>query len=89
MEQKSNGVATAGFVIALITLFIGWIPVLGWISWVLGLIFSAVGISRAKKAGGTGKGLAVAGLVISLAGLVLIILLAGAIAALIGIGAGV
>ena len=34
-EKKSNGVGTAGFVLALIAVFLGWVPVLGWILWVL------------------------------------------------------
>ena len=39
---KSNGMGTAGFVLALLALFLGWVPVVGWILWVLGLIFSCV-----------------------------------------------
>ena len=33
VEKKSNGIGTAGFVLALIAIFLGWIPVLGWILW--------------------------------------------------------
>ena len=55
---KSNGMGTAGFVLALLALFLGWVPVVGWILWVLGLIFSCVGVFR------TPKGLAIAGLII-------------------------
>ena len=57
---KSNGMGTAGFVLALLALFLGWVPVVGWILWVLGLIFSCVGVFR------TPKGLAIAGLIICL-----------------------
>ncbi len=71
---------------ALLTVFFGWIPVLGWIMWILGLVFSSIGISRANKLNGTGKGLAVAGLIISLLGIILIILLASSILALVGLG---
>ncbi len=84
-NETSNGMATAGFVLALITLFFGWLPVAGWITWLLGLIFSSIGLSRANKIGGTGKGLAIAGLVISLIGIILIILLASTILALVGL----
>lgn len=63
---------TAGFVLALIALFLGWIPVLGWIVWLLGLIFSIVGIFK------TPKGLAIAGLVISLIGIILLLVVFGA-----------
>ena len=72
-EKKSNGVGTAGFVLALIALFLGWIPVLGWIIWVLGLILSFAGIFK------TPKGLAIAGLVISLIGIILLLTVFGAI----------
>ena len=44
-KKESNGIGTAGFVLAIIALFLGWIPVLGWILWVLGLVFSFVGVT--------------------------------------------
>ena len=48
-EKKSNGIGTAGFVLALIAIFLGWVPVLGWILWLLGLIFSFVGVFKTPK----------------------------------------
>ncbi len=66
-EKKSNGLGTAGFILALIALFFGWIPVLGWIVWVLGLIFSFIGIFKRPR------GLAVAGLIISLIGIIFLL----------------
>ncbi len=48
------------FCLALIALFLGWLPVLGRIVWVLGLILSFVGVLKKPK------GMAIAGLVISL-----------------------
>lgn len=71
--EKSNGMGTAGFVLALIALFLGWVPFLGWIVWLLGLIFSAIGVFREPK------GLAIAGLVISLIGIILLIAVFGAL----------
>lgn len=49
-EKKSNGVGTAGFVLALLGLIFSWVPVLGWILWVLGLILSLVGYSVRRAA---------------------------------------
>jgi len=66
-EKKSNGLGTAGFVLALIAIFVGWIPVLGWIVWLLGLIFSFIGVFKVPR------GLAIAGLVISLIGVILLL----------------
>jgi hypothetical protein len=78
LQSQSNGTGTAGFVLALIAIFLGWIPVLGWILWILGLIFSCVGMSKQPK------GLATAGLVLSLIDLILLLVVFGAIGALLG-----
>jgi hypothetical protein len=72
-EKQTNGIGTAGFVLALIAIFLGWVPVLGWIIWLLGLIFSFVGVFKQPK------GLSIAGLVISLIGIILLIVVFGAI----------
>lgn len=68
-EKKSNGIGVAGFVLAIIALFLGWIPIFGWLIWLLGLIFSFVGVFKAPR------GFAIAGLVISLIGIILLVLL--------------
>jgi predicted anti-sigma-YlaC factor YlaD len=73
--KKSNSIGTAGFVLAIIALFLSWVPVLGWVLWVLGLIFSFVGVFRQPK------GLSIAGLVISCIALIVLIVVVGAIAA--------
>ena len=72
---KKNGMGTAGFVLALLGLILCWVPVLGWILWLLGLIFSIIGVFRQPR------GLAIAGLVISCLGLILLIVVLGAIGA--------
>ncbi len=72
-EKQSNGVGTAGFVLALIALFLGWVPILGWVVWVLGLILSFVGVFKKPK------GMAIAGLVISLIGIILLLTVFGAL----------
>ena len=75
VPKKSNGMGTAGFVLALLGLILCWIPVLDWILWLLGLIFSIIGVFRQPK------GLAIAGLVISCLGLIILIVVLGAIGA--------
>lgn len=75
-ERKSNGVGTAGFVLALIALFLGWIPIIGWMIWLLGVILSFVGVFKAPK------GLAISGLVISFIGIILLVVIFGAFAAI-------
>ncbi|HSH52784.1 MAG TPA: hypothetical protein VK982_13750 [Bacteroidales bacterium] len=73
IENKKNGVGVAGFVLALIAIFLGWVPVLGWIVWLLGLILSFAGVFKKPR------GLAIAGLVISLIGIILLLTVFGAI----------
>ena len=53
MKKRWNGFAVAGFVLA-------------FTNCLLGLIFSCIGIGNASKYGDKGKGLAIAGLIISL-----------------------
>jgi hypothetical protein len=60
-------------VLGIIGLVFGWFPILGWIVAILGIIFGGLGMSRANKIGGKGKGLAVAGLVCAIIGIVIAI----------------
>jgi hypothetical protein len=69
-KTDGSGIAVAGFVLAIIALFGGWIPFIGWLAWLLGLIFSCIGLSKSKRPDDSRKGLAIAGLVISLVALV-------------------
>ena len=79
-----NGMAVAGFVLSLVM----WIPIpfLNVVLWVLAVTFSSIGLSRANNRGLPHRGLAIAGLCISTAGIVFAILVIlvflGAIAAL-------
>ncbi|WP_434036039.1 hypothetical protein [Formosa sp. 4Alg 33] len=68
-QNQSNGTAIAGFVIALLGLFLGWIPIFGWFIWIIGFILSFVGMFKNPK------GFAIAGLVISFLGFILMIFL--------------
>lgn len=62
----SNGMGITGFVISLISLIL----CCGSLSW-LSLIFSIIGINKAKKNNGAGQGLSLAGLIISIIGLLI------------------
>lgn len=72
MQNKSNGSGVAGFVLALLGLVLVWIPVLNWILWILGLIFSIIGVTKKPK------GLAIAGLIISFIAIIVLIAVIGA-----------
>ena len=60
--RAKNGMGTAGFVLSLLALLLCWVPIVDVILFILGLVFSIVGISRKNRE----KGLAIAGLVISI-----------------------
>ena len=76
IEKKGNGLGTAGFVCALLGLLLCWVPVLDWILWILGLIFSFIGVFKAPR------GLAIAGLVLSFIDLIILFVAVSAIASL-------
>ena len=67
-----NSLGTAGFTLSLVALVLGWFPVVGWIVWVLGAIFSGIGIFRKPR------GLAIAGVCISFFWLIIFALIFGA-----------
>lgn len=72
--EQSNGLAVAGFILAICAVVLFWIPFLNFIMWVLAIVFSGIGYSRSKAPGSTGRGLAIAGLAIALGAMVLSIL---------------
>lgn len=71
--KTGNGMGVAGFVLALLGLIFCWVPVIDWILWLLGVIFSVIGMFKPKK------GLAIAGLVISFIGILVIFFLLGSL----------
>ncbi len=72
--RPTNPIGTAGFVLALVTIFLGWVPILGWIMGVLGFIFSFIGLFKAPR------GLAIAGFIISIIGFLFLMFFFAAIA---------
>lgn len=71
--KQSNGMGTTGLVFAIIGLFLGWIPILGWIIWFFGVLFSFIGIFK------TPRGCAIAGLIISFIWVIIAVFVLGAI----------
>src|SRR5262247_3866587 len=69
-----NGLGTAGFVLGLLGFLFSPVPIVGAIAWplvLLGVVFSPIGIAKANKGEASNRGLATAGLVLSILGLVL------------------
>ncbi|MDD6927706.1 MAG: hypothetical protein PUI89_00225 [Bacteroidales bacterium] len=70
-SPRKNSLGTTGFALSLVALVVGWFPVVGWIVWVLGAIFSTIGIFRKPR------GLAIAGACISFFWLIIFVLIFG------------
>ena len=77
-QPKSSGMAIAGLIMGIFTLVFCWVPVVGFILGILGLIFSIVGIT--KKNGGA-KGAAIAGLVMTILGAIISVIMFAAVLA--------
>ncbi len=74
--SRSNSMGVAGFIIALLGLVFCWVPVVDLILWLLGFIFSLIGLFKAPR------GMAIAGLVLSLIIIFIIIIFWSAIISL-------
>ena len=72
-QAKSNGIGTAGFVFALISLLFCWVLGVNWVVWFLGAIFSIIGCFKEPR------GLAIAGTIISFIDIIILISVIGAI----------
>lgn len=72
--RRGNGMGVAGFVFSLLTLFLCWVPYVAAVFWLLALIFSIVGVCRRPR------GLAIAGLVITVIDLALLLFVIAAVA---------
>ena len=65
--QATNGQAVAAMVLGIVSLGLFWIPFVGLICGVLGVVLGWLGMQRANR-GATGRGMAVAGLVTGIIG---------------------
>lgn len=74
--KQSNGIGTTGLVFAILGLFLGVIPILGWVIWFLGLLFSFIGMFKSPR------GCAIAGFIISIIWLIVFVVIVGSIGAL-------
>lgn len=73
-ENKKNTAAGVGLVCAILGLLFCWLPGLGWVLWLTGLIGSIIGLFKNPR------GKAIAGLLISFIDVFILIGLIGAIA---------
>ncbi len=72
--QQRNGAATAGMVCGILGLLLFWLPILGWLLAILGIVFGGVGIARARR-GAPNEGLGMTGVVCGVLSLVIYVAL--------------
>ena len=73
--KQSNGIGTTGVVFAILGIFLGWIPILGWIIWFFGALFSFIGLFKSPR------GCAIAGFIISFIWVIVVVFVVGSIGA--------
>ena len=78
-QPERNVVGLVGFILALISLLFDWIPYVGWLVWFLGFLFSFIGMFKKPRA------FAVAGFILSLAGLIILLVVIGVIGSIISL----
>jgi len=70
-RAETNPIGLTGFILSIVAIVFSWLPFIGWLCWLVGLVLSIVGLFRRPK------GFAIAGLVISLIGFVVMFILLG------------
>ena len=77
IEKRRDKMGIASLVLGIITAIICWIPCFSWFAVlpaIVGIVLGACAIKVAKKNNGQGKGIAVAGLVLSIIALIIAII---------------
>lgn len=70
-EAGTPGLATASLVFGILSIFLGWIPLLGWIFVILALVFGIIALKKIRKENLPGKGTAITGTLLGLVGVMI------------------
>jgi hypothetical protein len=70
-SSQGNGLAVAGLVMGILAVVLCWVTIINFVLGVLGIVFGAVGMAKAKKIGGKNRGMALAGLILGVIGIIL------------------
>jgi hypothetical protein len=82
-QSPSNGMGVTGLVTGIVGACLAWVPILGFILGVLGIVFGGIGLYYANQGRATNKGAAIAGLVLGIFAVLfwpLLLAIAGAVA---------
>ncbi len=72
--QPSNGVGLAGGIVGIVAACLLWVPYVGGVLGIIGVVLGSVGLQRANRMGGTSKGMSIAGIVCGAVALVVNVL---------------
>lgn len=76
-KEETSGMAIASLVLGIISLFLGWIPVFGWLIVILAVTFGFLALRSIKEDSSIkGRGLAIAGIILACIPIFFTILLA-------------
>jgi len=75
LDRPNNGMATAGMVLGILGIVLCWVPGVGLLCALLGIVFGSIGLSRAGRLH-RGRGAAVTGLVCGILGFVILPIMA-------------
>jgi len=78
---EKNNIGLTGFILSIVAIVISLVPVVGWLCWLLGLILSIVGVFKKPR------GFAIAGIVISFIGFIIMFLILGILGTAIAVAA--
>ena len=73
-EKPRNGMGIAALVVGIVSLLVAWLPFLGLISvlgGVVGIVLGAIGLKRVRRREATNKGTSIAGIVVSVVAIIL------------------
>jgi hypothetical protein len=73
-DKKTSGLATASLVLGIFAIILGWIPFFGWIFIILALSFGIRAIIKINQGLNSGRGLAIAGVILGSIGLLFAII---------------
>lgn len=76
-QAPSNGLGTTALVLGVLAILLAFVPILGFVSYplaILGIVFGLVGLRRVSRHVATNRGVALAGLITSVLGFVLVII---------------
>ena len=72
---QTNGLAVAGMVTGICSIGFCWSPFLGAVLGIVGVVLGFVGLGKANQMGGTGRGMAIAGIVTGAIGILVSIVI--------------